>query len=64
MFDRSGLKKRRLSGRQKWETAREFAPETIYDPGPDYPAGAFDPLGSYTGVPGDGGEPVQDADDL
>lgn len=23
-----------------------------------------DPLGSYTGRPGDGGKPVQDADDL
>lgn len=23
-----------------------------------------DPLGSYTGLPADGGEPVQDADDL
>ena len=25
---------------------------------------ATDPLGSYTGVPADGGVPVQDADDL
>ncbi len=24
----------------------------------------FDPLGSYTGVPSDGGKPVQDQDDL
>jgi len=73
LFDRSGRKKRRLPGAQKawWETAREFSPETIYDPGIDYaPAGpfdpkwVFDPMGSYTGVPDDGGEPEQDADDL
>ena len=25
---------------------------------------SFDPNGSYTGVPADGGKPVQDADDL
>ena len=25
---------------------------------------SFDPLGSYTGRPADGGEPEQDADDL
>lgn len=24
----------------------------------------IDPLGSYTGIPDDGGKPVQDADDL
>ena len=24
----------------------------------------FDPFGSYTGVPADGGKPVQDQDDL
>jgi len=49
-----------------WETAAEFpADELFYDPsleetGPS----AFDPLGSYTGRPAGGGEPVQDADDL
>ena len=25
---------------------------------------SYDPNGSYTGVPADGGKPVQDADDL
>lgn len=31
----------------------------------EHPMGSpTDPLGSYTGVPADGGVPVQDADDL
>ena len=67
IFDRFGLKKqrgRRFNGAEKpwWEVAEEFSPESLYDPSEEY--GSFDPLGSYTGVPADGGEPVQDADDL
>ena len=37
-----------------WETAAEFHPNPSN----------FDPLGSYTGNPGSGGAPEQDADDL
>ncbi len=33
-------------------------------PKPTPPVSCTDPLGSYTGVPVDGGQPVQDADDL
>ena len=62
-LDRFGWKKRiRLSAGRKawWETAGEFSPPgAFYEPEMD-----FDPLGSYTGVPDDNGEPVQDADDL
>ena len=54
-----------------WEAAEEFHPASLYgpaadfDPGGDYgPEESFDPMGSYTGIPEDGGEPVQDADDL
>ena len=44
-----------------WEIAAEYpAEELFYDP----TASEYDPLGSYTGRPADGGEPVQDADDL
>jgi len=79
LFDGFGRKKqaRRYAMRQKWwETADELTPpEPLYDAGdvfdgeytPDRtfdPNWVFDPLGSYTGVPGDGGEPEQDADDL
>ena len=70
LFDRSGRKKhpeaRRFpgnSGKAWWETAGEFPPEALYDPMEDM-GSAFDPMGSYTGVPEDGGEPTQDADDL
>jgi len=68
-FDRFGQKKRpearRLPGNAKawWEIAEEFPPEVLYDPAEDL-GSAFDPMGSYTGAPEDGGEPVQDADDL
>ena len=40
-----------------------YPPEAPFDPTDDL-GSAFDPMGSYTGVPEDGGEPVQDADDL
>ena len=44
-----------------WETAAEFPPdELFYDP----VESAYDPMGSYTGNPADGGEPEQDVDDL
>ena len=43
-----------------WETAAEFS--AMEDS--TGMASPFDPLGSYTGVPLDGGEPVQDADDI
>jgi len=43
--------------------AREFPPEAPDDPDEDL-GSPFDPMGSYTGLPEDGGEPVQDADDL
>jgi len=78
LFDRFGRKKR--AGRPPnpwWEAANEISPEPFYGPGADFgPVEAFDsdgrfdlisgfdPLGSYTGLPGDGGEPAQDADDL
>ena len=75
IFDRLGWgrRARRLSAKKKawWETADEFHPEALYAPTEDYedfdfdPKWGFDPMGSYTGVPEDGGgEPVQDADDL
>ena len=50
-------------GNAWWEVAEEFPSEALYDPAEDM-ASAFDPTGSYTGIPEDGGEPVQDADDL
>ncbi|MCL2194524.1 MAG: hypothetical protein FWB76_01040 [Oscillospiraceae bacterium] len=53
--------------RQWWETAAEFPVEPPADFDPDianFPASEFDPMGSYTGNPIDGGEPIQDADDL
>jgi len=63
--------------RQWWETAAEFpvsTRENSYDSneGIDFDAihisedsvSMFDPMGSYTGNPIDGGPPVQDADDL
>ena len=46
-----------------WEIAGEFPPEALYDPIEDL-GSDFDPMGSYTGIPEDGGEPTQDADDL
>ena len=61
-----GHKKKRHSAtargnRAWWETAAEFSSdEMFYDPADN----CFDPLGSYTGRPVDGGEPEQDADDL
>lgn len=77
LFDRFGWGKRarRLSVKQKawWETAGELHPETLYGPASDFGSDGdfdqdegfdYDPTGSYTGVPEDGGEPVQDADDL
>jgi len=68
LFDRFGRGKRaRRPGISKpwWEVAEEFLPETLYAPTEDFDSeGAFDPMGSYTGIPEDGGEPVQDADDL
>ncbi len=42
-----------------WETAEELPPVALYDP-----TEAFDPNGSYTGIPRGGGVPEQDADDL
>ena len=68
LFDRLGRKKhpeaQRLPGRKEWwEIAAEFPPEARYDPAEDL-GSAFDPMGSYTGNPEDGGEPTQDADDL
>ena len=41
----------------KKTTAKSNTPPTTQSP-------AFDPQGSYTGRPADGGRPVQDADDL
>lgn len=43
-----------------WESAQAFDDEMFYDPMDSI----FDPLGSYTGRPADGGLPEQDADDL
>jgi len=70
LFDRFGRKKRRPqrgpgSGSRKawWEIAGEFSSEAPYEPAEDL-GSVFDPMGSYTGLPADGGEPVQDADDL
>lgn len=48
-----------LNHKAHWETADEFPAEELHDA-----ATAFDPMGSYTGVPLDGGQPEQDADDL
>ena len=45
----------------QWETAAEYHAEDAFE---SSDASEFDPLGSYTGVPEDGGAPVQDADDL
>ena len=67
LFDRSGRRKQWFSAKRKawWETADEFHPEALYGPDGDFDSeGGFDPMGSYTGVPDGGGEPVQDADDL
>ncbi|MCL2531987.1 MAG: hypothetical protein FWE40_07515 [Oscillospiraceae bacterium] len=65
--------------RQWWETAAEFPVEfppddNSYDPDESInfdtlhvsedSVSMFDPMGSYTGNPIDGGPPVQDADDL
>ena len=62
-FDRRrGRWERAAAGplRSWWEVATEFSP-----PGRPYEAeNSFDPLGSYTGSPADGGQPQQDADDL
>jgi len=59
---RNGAKRLRKAW---WEIAAEFpAEELFYDPTLDPAASAYDPLGSYTGRPVDGGQPVQDADDL
>ena len=63
LLDRFGRLGRRFLGSRAapkawWETAEEFPP------GADYGPMDFDPLGSYTGAPEDGGEPQQDADDL
>jgi len=65
LFDGFGRKKRRPLAGQKawWEVAEEFPPEALYDPAEDL-GSDFDPMGSYTGMPEDGGEPTQDADDL
>ena len=65
LFDRFGRKKTGLpaASKARWEISEEFPPEASCDPAED-PGSAFDPLGSYTGVPEDGGEPTQDADDL
>ncbi|MCL1952782.1 MAG: hypothetical protein FWF60_08585 [Oscillospiraceae bacterium] len=58
LFHRSARRARRFPGRRPWwEAASELMPPEAYE-------GDFDPLGSYTGVPDGGGEPVQDADDL
>jgi len=43
--------------------AEAYPPKAPLDPAEDL-GSDFDPMGSYTGVPEDGGEPVQDADDL
>jgi hypothetical protein len=61
LLDRPGPAGRRRMGKGKpwWEVAEEFPPEALYDPTEE-----ADPMGSYTGVPEDGGAPVQDADDL
>ena len=59
LFDHLGLyhkSKRPLLVR--WETAAEYPADELFDDP------VFDPLGSYTGTPEDGGEPEQDADDL
>ena len=65
LFDRFGQKKNTSSARSKawWEIAEEFPPETLYNPAEDL-GSVYDPMGSYTGLSADGGEPVQDADDL
>jgi len=78
LFDGFGRKKRRspmgpgfpanrgfvgVGQKAWWEVAEEFPPEALYDPAEDL-GSAFDPMGSYTGMPEDGGEPTQDADDL
>ena len=65
LFD-SPRRRARKDRREWWETAGEYpADELFYDPMlEDHPPSAFDPLGSYTGRPVDGGAPVQDADDL
>ena len=44
-----------MSKRKEWTCER---PCQVVDPS------NTDPQGSYTGVPADGGQPVQDADDL
>ena len=65
--DRERRRARRLATKQWWETAAEFpADELFYDPElTEYPSSEFDPQGSYTGRPIDGGDvPLQDVDDL
>ena len=63
----SERRKRTLAGRRDktwWEIAADFESPAqkpmLYDP----MESGYDPLGSYTGTPADGGEPQQDADDL
>ena len=51
LFDRSG--------RKKYPEARLPGSRPRWEMASD-----FDPMGSYTGVPADGEEPIQDADDL
>ncbi|MCL2495526.1 MAG: hypothetical protein FWE98_07735 [Oscillospiraceae bacterium] len=64
LFDRSGRRSRpetrRLPGSRDVEIAREFPAGAPYEE----LGSIFDPWGSYTGVAADGGNPVQDADDL
>ena len=60
MNDRSRRARPRLHRKRWWETAAEFSAD-MHSPGMASP---FDPLGSYTGVPIDGEEPVQDTDDI
>jgi hypothetical protein len=67
IFDGLRRNKKHRGGANKlhkawWETADEIQPvdALFYDPAED----AYDPLGSYTGRPADGGMPEQDADDL
>ena len=59
-FSRLRVRNLRTRPMHWWETAAEFTPpEHLAEM-----ASPYDPLGSYTGVPMDGGEPVQDADDI
>jgi len=52
---------KRKQSKAWWEIAAEYpADELFYEP----TLSGFDPQGSYTGNPTDGGQPEQDADDL